>query len=183
MIAVLSLHKTIPKIYEERLAKNIQSCYNICMQSLLYFISKGVKGADAFYTLNWSPLYKAEKYTVTTGAPSVSGIYELYKMGENRELCFLESAIAWYGGIRSNVRAAIDEDATQDPERKKILADAELYFRFSCCEIFADLQDVLWFMRLIYFPDETPPDDSGRYENIYLEENSPDNFIWNANAT
>lgn len=146
-----------------------------------YFIEKAVRGKDAYYKLNWSPLYKADKYKITTGAPSISGIYELYKMGEGKELCLLESSIAWYGGIRSNVREAIDPETTLDPKRKKILEDAELYFRFSCSTVFSDLQDILWFMNLTYFPDEVPADDSGRYENIYLDENSPDNFIWNGN--
>lgn len=152
------------------------------MLSLQYFISKGVKNKDAYYTLNWSPLFTADKYKITTGAPAVSGIYELYAMDEDsHELCLLDLAIAWYGGIRSNVREAIDSDKTLDPKRKIILTDSKLYFRFSCCSVFSDLQDVLWFMHQTYFPKKNPPDDSGRYDNIFIQENSPDNFIWNGN--
>lgn len=153
------------------------------MQSVRYYIEKKVKNSDAYYTLNWSPLTKADKYKISTGVPAVAGIYELYQLGEDKELRLLTLEIAWYGGVRSNLRETIDPYAKADPVRRKILEDAELYYRYSCSTIFKDLQDVLWFMHTTYFEDDqNPPEDSGRYENIFLDENAPDNFIWNGNA-
>ena len=134
------------------------------MQALQFVINKNTKAENVFYTINWSPLMKADKYKISTGTPSVSGIYEVYSMDKMNQLNLFKIAIAWYGG-----------------ELRQFLEDVDLYFRFSCSECYADLQDVLWFMNLTYFPNDEPPEDSGRYENIYLEENSPDNFIWNGN--
>lgn len=152
------------------------------MQALQYIIKKVVRADTAYYTINWSPLIKADKYLISKATPAVAGIYEVYKKGEGGELFLLKLDIAWYGGVRSNVRESIDPYAKADPERRKILEDAELYFRFSCSESFTDMQDVLWFMNLTYFPHDEPAEDSGRYEKIYIEENSPDNFVWNGNA-
>lgn len=151
------------------------------MQALQFVINKNTKAENVFYTINWSPLMKADKYKISTGTPSVSGLYEVYSMDKMNQLNLFKIAIAWYGGVRSNVREAIDPYAKSNYELRKFLEDADLYFRFSCSECYADLQDVLWFMNLTYFPNDEPPEDSGRYENIYLEENSPDNFIWNGN--
>ncbi len=152
------------------------------MQALQYVITKKTKNADASYTINWSPVEKADKYKITTGTPAVAGIYEVYSMDEAHQLHLFKVAIAWYGGVRSNVREAIDPYAKPNYELRQFLEDADLYFRFSCSDNFADLQDVLWFMHLTYFPNDKSPEDSGRYENIYLEENSPDNFTWNGNG-
>lgn len=157
--------------------------YNITMESMQFYIAKSLKNEDAYYTLNWTPLIKADKYKISTAVPAVSGIYELYKLDDNKQLHLLKLAIAWYGGIRSNLREAIDPEATVDPERRKILEDATLYYRYSCCPHYRDLEDVLWFMHETYFGEsEDNPENSGRYETIYLNENSPDNFIWDGNA-
>jgi len=93
-------------------------------------ISSTVKKGEAYYTLVWSPLKKADKYEVTLKVPSVAGLFELYRMDENKKLNLLSVTHAWYGGLRSQIRAAIDPEATHDPVKIAELEDAELYYRY-----------------------------------------------------
>ena len=85
------------------------------------------------YILTWSPLKKADKYQINRAVPAMSGVYELYKMDKEKHLNLLSVTHAWYGGLRSNIREAIDPDTKTDPERRKILEDddIELYFTFN----------------------------------------------------
>ena len=141
-------------------------------------ISGTKKNGEAFYTLMWSPLTKADKYQVTLKVPAISGVYELYRMDERKSLNLLSVTHAWYGGLRSQIRAAIDPDATSDPVKKAELEDAELYFRYSASNSLPDILDVLWFLHESYFAGDVRVSHSCRYRKIHLNEKSPDNFFW-----
>jgi len=52
-------------------------------------ISGTNKNGEAFYTLMWSPLTKADKYEVTLKVPAISGVYELYRMDDHKSLNLL----------------------------------------------------------------------------------------------
>ena len=132
------------------------------------------------YILTWSPLKKADKYQINRAVPAMSGVYELYKMDKEKHLNLLSVTHAWYGGLRSNIREAIDPDTKTDPERKKILEDddIELYYRYSCSASFGDLLDVVWFLHSTYFPDDIRVESSNRYENFFLTERAPDKVYW-----
>ena len=71
-------------------------------------ISGKVKKNEIYYTLVWSALKKADKYEITLKVPSVSGLYELYRMDKEKKLNLLAVTHAWYGGLRSQLRAAVD---------------------------------------------------------------------------
>lgn len=141
-------------------------------------ISLEIKNDEAYYTLIWSPLTKADKYEVTLKVPSVSGIFELYSMDENKKLNLLSVTHAWYGGLRSQIRASIDPDATNDPVKIAVLEDAELYYRYSMSDSFPMLLDVVWFLHTTYFPNDVRVEHSGRYERMYLNEKAPDRIYW-----
>ncbi len=145
-------------------------------------ITKEIYKNEAYYTVAWSPLTKADKYEITRSLPSVSGIYELYRMDDEKHLNLLISTHAWYGGLRSNIREAIDPMTKTDPELRKILEDEEenLYYRYSCCDSFKDMQDVIWFLHSSYYPDDKDLkiDHSHRYENFFLDEETPDKIFW-----
>ncbi|PIE97417.1 MAG: hypothetical protein CR988_07955 [Treponema sp.] len=141
-------------------------------------ISKAVRDNCAYYTLNWSPLTEADKYTITTSVPAVAGVYELYRMDEKKKLNMLAVTHAWYGGLRSNIREAIDPYAKSDPERRALLENAELYYRYSCSNVFGDLLDVVWFLHTGYFPNKIEVEHSKRYKDIFLTENTPDILNW-----
>lgn len=148
----------------------------------MYELKPGIvaqkRGKNAFYILTWSALTKADKYEVTLKVPSVSGLYELYSMDKEKKLNLLSVTHAWYGGLRSEIRAHIDPDATSDPVRKASLEDAELYYRYAPSDNFPDIQDVVWFLHSTYFPHDIRVEHSGRYERIHLSEKAPDRVSW-----
>ncbi len=148
------------------------------MQEMKPVISSTIKNGEAYYTLVWSPLKKADKYEVTLKVPSVAGLFELYRMDESKKLNLLSVTHAWYGGLRSQIRAAIDPDATHDPVKIAKLEDAELYYRYSMSESFPDILDVVWFLHTTYFPDDIRLEHSGRYSRMYLNEKAPDKIYW-----
>ena len=141
-------------------------------------VSRIVKKGEAYYTLVWSPLKKADKYEITLKVPSVAGLYELYKMDKQKKLNLLSVTHAWYGGLRSQLRAAVDPDATNDPVRKAELEDAELYYRYAMSESLEDILDVVWFLHSTYFPGDVRVEHSGRYTRMYLNEKAPDKVYW-----
>jgi hypothetical protein len=148
------------------------------MTEMVPGVSRVVKKDEAYYTLVWSPLKKADKYEITLKVPSVAGLYELYKMDKQKKLNLLSVTHAWYGGLRSQLRAAVDPDATNDPVRKAELEDTELYYRYAPSGSLEDILDVVWFLHSTYFPDDVRVEDSGRYTRIYLNEKAPDRVYW-----
>lgn len=141
-------------------------------------LTKALEEGNAYYTLGWSALTRVDKYFIQRSYPAVSGIFELYRMDDEKKLNLLVVTHAWYGGLRSNVRAAIDPDASQNPLRREQLTDAELYCRYSCSDSFGDLQDVVWFLHTVYFPNDVRVSNSGRYTNVFLHETAPDQVRW-----
>mgnify|MGYP000980731582 CR=1 FL=1 len=51
---------------------------------------------DAYYTLTWTALTRADKYKVTTSVPAIAGMYELYYMDTHKRLNLLAITHAWY---------------------------------------------------------------------------------------
>lgn len=141
-------------------------------------ISGKIDHGNIYYTLVWSPLTKADKYEVTLRVPSVAGLFELYRMDKDKKLNLLAVTHAWYGGLRSEIRAAIDPDATSDPVKKAELEDAELYYRYALSNSFPDILDVVWFLHTTYFPNDVRVENSGRYPRMYLNEKAPDKVYW-----
>jgi hypothetical protein len=141
-------------------------------------ITRAVKGTEAYFTLVWSPLKKADKYEITLKVPSVAGLFELYRMDKDKKLNLLAVTHAWYGGLRSQLRAAVDPESTSDPVKRAELEDAELYYRFAPSESLPDILDVVWFLHSVYFPHDVRVENSNRFTRIYLDEKAPDRVYW-----
>ena len=92
-------------------------------------LKKEDAGHDVYYTLTWTALTCADKYKVTTAVPAVAGMYELYYMDTHKRLNLLTITHAWYGGLRSNLRQAIDPFHTHDLSLRTLLEQAPLYYR------------------------------------------------------
>lgn len=148
------------------------------MYELIPGISAKVKKGEAYYTVIWSPLKKADKYEITLKVPSVAGLYELYRMDKEKKLNLLSVTHAWYGGLRSQLRAAVDPELTEDPVRKAEIENAELYYRYAPSDSLDNILDVVWFLHSTYFPDDVRVDHSGRYSRMYLSEKAPDKLFW-----
>lgn len=150
------------------------------MFDLIPGISGKIKNTEIYYTVVWSALTKADKYDITLKVPAVAGLYELYRMDKEKKLNLLSVTHAWYGGLRSQLRAAVDPDLTSDPLRKAELEDGQVYFRYATSNSFPDILDVVWFLHTTYFPNDVRVDHSERYSRMYLEEKAPDKVYWMA---
>lgn len=131
----------------------------------------------AFYSLFWSSLEKADKYKITRSVPSLSGLYELYYEDEEKKLNLLTIAIAWLGGLRSQIRSNIDPDGKTE-EIKDILENRTLYYRYTISPSFNIIKDVAWFLNQSYFKEKSVSEHSGQFETIYVKEFAPDKLHW-----
>lgn len=141
-------------------------------------LTANVAGNTVSYTLVWSALRKADKYEITSSVPSVAGLYELYRMDEKKQLNLLAVTHAWYGGLRSQLRAAVDPEATTNPVRRAQIENKELWYRYCPCESFPAILDAVWFLHSIYFPQDIRVEHSGRYATIRVAEKAPDRVHW-----
>ena len=136
------------------------------------------KKDEGFFSLYWSALTKADKYTITTSVPSVSGLYELYYEDYEKQLNLLTVNTAWLGGLRSQIRQDIEPDYKKGKNLKLILENHTVYYRFSISSKSDDIQDVVWFLNQTYFKDQSIVHDSGRFKNIFVKEFAPDSIHW-----
>jgi hypothetical protein len=136
------------------------------------------KDKEAHYFIKWSPLSKADRWSINAKVPSVAGVYEIYWMDDHEHLRMLSVGQTHYGGLRSELRRLTDPELIKDPDVKKMLEDEKVWFRYAPCNSAAMMSDVIWFFRKTYFPDKPGVDHSGRYEKLYMNESAPDKLIW-----
>ncbi|MDR2768364.1 MAG: hypothetical protein LBB82_08590 [Treponema sp.] len=136
------------------------------------------KGKDAHYTIKWSPLSKADRWTINAKVPSVAGIYEVYWMDDHEHLRMLSVGQTHYGGLRSELRRLTDPELNGDAVARKTLEDEEIWFRYAPCNSAKMMADVIWFFQATYFPEKNDAEHSGRFEKIYMNESAPDKLIW-----
>ena len=137
-----------------------------------------VKGENAYYYVQWSPLAIAERWTISSKVPAVAGVYEIYWMDDHDHLRMLAVGNTHYGGLRSELRRLTDSELTLDEKAKKILEDEEIWFRYAPTNSAAAMADVVWFFRVTYFPEDPGVEPSGLYKKVFLKESAPDKLIW-----
>jgi hypothetical protein len=142
-----------------------------------FTITKESDKGTAYFTVRWSRLRKADKYDIATCVPSVSGIYELYYMDKYKKLNLFFVSRSWYGGLRSSLRYMTDPELDRDPRRLAILNEFSVYYRFSLSDSSGDLDDVLFFYMATYFPADPTVEPSGRFEEIYVKEETADRIV------
>lgn len=140
-------------------------------------LEKMVKKGDVYFSLYWSELRKAEKYDISRHVPAVAGIYELYYRDDHERIHLMSISRAWYGGLRSKLRIDTDPELVMDPEFRRVLETYDVYYRYTLTDSMMDMVDVLYFFSKTYLPGQPDPGDSGRYENIFLEEIAPDKVV------
>jgi hypothetical protein len=132
---------------------------------------------SAYFTIYWSRLSKCDKYRIISSVPSDAGIYELYSMDPKGKLNLFYMGKSWYGGLRNELRFHADPETETDKARKAILDKFDCYYRYSLIESSPDMSDILFFFARTYFPDTKAYSPSGRYENIFVKEFSPDKIV------
>ncbi len=130
------------------------------------------EGEDAvYYTLRWSPFAKADKYEITRSVPAIGGIAEIYYRDEKGKLNLFCLQRSWYGGLRAVLRERCDASIEKDPWRLSILVKwrERIYYRWTNCESFADMADVMFFLVECSCPG-AGGESSGRYGRIFVNE-------------
>lgn len=137
-----------------------------------YDITKQERDNDAYFTVRWSPLIKADKYVINKQVPAVAGITELYFQDTRGKMNLYTVVRSYYGGLRATLRSATDPELEKDERRRTILLlhEDKIFFRYSCIESQDDMTDIIFFFMSTYAPDIPPYPNSGRYEKIYLKE-------------
>lgn len=137
-------------------------------------IEKQVDEGAVYFTLFWSALQKARKFDIISKVPEQAGVLELYYMDENHRLFPMYTQRVWYGGLRSRLRRITDPELVTDTKHRGILEKYNCYYRYTLTENMGDMLDIIYFFSLSYLPDCEPPEHSGRYEKIFVEEVAPD---------
>ncbi len=140
-------------------------------------VTKLIDNDIAYYTLRWSRITKADKFTIINSVPAQAGIFELYYMDDHKKLNLIRVSRVWYGGLRSRLRRLTDPELEEDAERRALLERYDCYYRYSVIGSRDDMQDILFFFAGRYMPGDTTVPHSGRYAEIYLREESPDKIV------
>jgi hypothetical protein len=143
-----------------------------------YGIRAREKGGNVYYFIDWSPLERAERWTISARVPAVAGVYEIYWMDEYKHLRMFALGDTHYGGLRSELRRLTDPELTQDRKIRGILENEEIWFRYAPVNSAAIMLDVIWFFRSTYFPENPGVQHSGRFRKIFVKESSDDKLIW-----
>ena len=143
-----------------------------------YGITAQEKDDVVYYFINWSPLAKADRWTINASVPAVAGVYEIYWMDDHNHLRMLAVGRTHYGGLRSEIRRLTDPELTLDPKAKETLENEEIWFRYVPSHSMSDMADVVWFFRDTYFPENPGVEHSNRYKKIFMKESAPDKLIW-----
>jgi hypothetical protein len=143
-----------------------------------YGISVREKGKNVYYAVSWSPLARADRWTINSRVPSLGGIYEIYWMDDHKHLRLLSVGDTHYGGLRTELRRLTDPELSARGRTRQILEEREIWFRYALTDSPAVMSDLIWFFRRTYFPEAPGLSHSGRYEKIFLRESEPDKLIW-----
>ena len=140
-------------------------------------VGKMVKGRNAYFTVSWSRLKKADKYDIVRSVPSEAGIYELYYMDRLGKLCLFHVGKSWYGGLRNEIRLRTDKELEDDAARKLILARYDCWHRWSLVSSSDDMADLLFFFAQTHLPGTTTVHSSDRYDKIFVKEIDADKIV------
>jgi hypothetical protein len=143
-----------------------------------YGISALEKDDSVYYSIQWSPLALAERWTINSSVPAIAGVYEIYWMDDHNHLRMLAVGNTHYGGLRSELRRLTDPELIVDQKTREILENEEIWFRYAPSNSPDIMSDVVWFFRKTYFPENPGVEHSGRFIKIYVKESAPDKLIW-----
>ncbi len=140
-------------------------------------ITKLTEAENVYYTVYWSALRQPDRYDIIRSVPSMPGIYELYYLDDHKQLNLFFVAKAWYGGLRNSIRKVTDPELENDPRRRRTLQERAVYYRYVIVQSFGDMADIMYFFAATYFPHGHRLEPSGRYENIFVNEISPEKIV------
>ena len=134
-------------------------------------------GEAVYFKVHWSHLEQADRHRIIATVPALAGIYELYWQDEHKRLRLFMVSKAWYGGLRAAIRRQTDPELQVELPRRKLLEDHTILYRYSIVESRADMDDLLFFFMETHLPGAAVMQNSGRYEQIFVEEISRDKIV------
>jgi hypothetical protein len=140
-------------------------------------VTKRERRDSVYYTITWSALKKTDKHEIRKNVPSITGIYEIYYMDRKHGLNLMAVSKAWYGGLRNEIRQALDPELERDDQKKRILETRPCYYRYSAVSSYSDLNDLFFFFCETHYPHMNLTTSSARYKHIYVKEISQDKII------
>ena len=111
------------------------------------------------------------KDIVNGRVPSLPGIYEIYRDNDPREPELVGRSRAYYGGLRNTLRGLIDTISPYPLNGELLDLRSAHFVRYAIIDSSDDMDDILFFYAA-RSGGEDERDDSGRYEMIYLNEES-----------
>lgn len=130
---------------------------------------------DAYYTINWTPYFKFDKFKILQKVPELSGLFVVSTLNKQKQLKPFYLGNSWMGSLRHDIKFLKDEDGSTDKEIIKILEDNECYYKYIIVLSHMDLEDIYMYYKFFYrdipYIDESIVKDSGRYTNVYVKEN------------
>jgi hypothetical protein len=139
--------------------------------------TKLVEDQDAYYTIHWSRIAKADKHRINGSVPAFAGIYEIYYMDEVKKLNLFSVGKTWYGGLRYALRTRTDPELEKEAGRRRILDEHDCYYRYTALTSTLDMDDILFFFERVHFPGRNTQRHSGRYERIHVRELTEDRIV------
>ncbi len=127
-----------------------------------YTISRRERRGNFYYSVNWSPYYRLEKYLIRNKIPAESGVYQIYHR-DSYNLVLLETNLAYYGGVRGTFSELVDPLSPRKYAFRDILLNGECYGRFALSPHREYLEDVKAFLNHGELKDE-------RQEEIFVDE-------------
>jgi hypothetical protein len=140
-------------------------------------VRKQVDKDNAYFTIQWSALRQTDRYEIIRIVPAVAGIYELYYRDAAKALRLFHVARAWYGGLRASIRETTDPELVRNGKHRAVLGEYETWYRYAPVRSYHDMSDLLFFFAETYFPNEQREKGSGRYDNVFVIEQSPDKLV------
>ncbi len=148
------------------------------MKPMEPLITKRVDNEGAVYfTVRWSPLAEVDRYEIIKKVPAMSGLFELYFQDKRKKLNRFYIARVWIGSLRSRIRKLTDPTLVEEENWKEVLNTKKCFYRYSVTNSFNDLTDVFYFFAETFYPGRHKTYHSDRYENIFVEELSPDKIV------
>jgi hypothetical protein len=133
-------------------------------------VVKRVRRDIAYFRINWSPLLPVSRWDINGAVPSVAGIWELYYLEDARRPRILKLGRAWYGGLRNEIRTESDPDLPQNAAHRELLTTGDCYYRFTICEVSADLTDVYSVLITHRKVPQSPVEPTRRYAEVRIKE-------------
>ena len=130
---------------------------------------------DIYYTVNWSPYSKFDKFKILQKVPELSGLFVVSKLNNQKQLKPFYLGNSWMGSLRHDIKLLKDEDGPADKKIISILEDNECYYKYIVVMSHMDLEDIYMYYKYYYrdvpYIDQSITKESGRYKNVYVQEN------------